>query len=160
MSVDATLLVQALVVAMPAIWLGIGVFDNIRYPEINRDDVARVLALDALNDNPDIRAKVAQRAVTDERLIRGLFVLIVVAEFAATVLMLAGSICLFGALLGHVAPEYARLLALAGVVGFTGIWAGFLIGGQWYYYWYASLGKTTHLLALLWGLAVILILLA
>ncbi len=37
------LLVEALLVAMPAAWLSLGAWDNIFNPSINRDDVTRVM---------------------------------------------------------------------------------------------------------------------
>jgi len=159
MSGEGLVLVQALVAAFPAAWLTLGVWDNIRYPAINRDDVARVLALEALEEWPEVRAKVGHRAIRNEGLVRALFVLIVLAEVAASLLLWAGSVMLVLAFWGMAEAETARCLAITGAYAFTGVWAGFLIGGQWFYYWYGAFGQGTHLLSTLWGLATLLILL-
>ncbi len=146
-------LVQAFVVALPAAWLTLGALDNIFHPSINRDDVARVLALEALEEWPEVRDRVGHRAVTGARTVRILFALAVFAECVASLLLWAGAAGLALAFFGAVDHGTARDVALAGAAAFTGVWASFLIGGQWFYYWYGSLGQSTHLKALIWGLA-------
>lgn len=122
-------------VAMPAAWLGLGAWDNILYPSINRDDVARVMALDALNEVSEIKAKVAHRAVTSRAAVRFLFVLIVASEVTATLLLWAGAVSLAVAAFGAMEAETARMIATVGTLAFTSVWAAFLIGVQWFYYW-------------------------
>jgi predicted small integral membrane protein len=157
---EVILVVQALVVAMPAAWLSVGVIDNILHPHINRDDVAKVLALEALRDFPEIRSRLEHRAITNPAIVRLLFTVMVMAETISCVILWAGSACLVGALFGFCDAYFAREMAILGAASFVGIWASFLIGGQWFYYWYAQFGQTTHFLATLWGLGVLLVLLA
>ncbi len=146
-------LVQAFVMALPAAWLSLGALDNIFHPSINRDEVARVLALEALEDWPEVRAEVGHRAVTDAGAVRIVFALAVFAECVASLLLWAGAACLTLAFFGAVDRETARDVALVGAVAFTGVWASFLIGGQWFCYWYGAFGHPTHMKALVWGLA-------
>ncbi len=151
-------LVQSVVVALPAAWLSLGTLDNILHSRINRDDVSRVLALEALREWPDVRARVGHRAITNERTVRRLFLLVVIAECAASILLWIGAVSLGLAFFGLADHDRARDLAMIGALGFTVIWASFLTGGQWFYYWYDSYGQSTHLKALLWGLATLIIL--
>ncbi|MDE0045830.1 MAG: DUF2165 family protein [bacterium] len=158
MELHIFVLVQAVVVALPAAWLSLGALDNILHSAINRDDVARVLALEALREWPDVRARVGHRAITNERTVRLLFILVVIAECAASILLWIGAISLGLAFVGLADHGQARDLAMIGALGFTGIWASFLIGGQWFYYWYGEFGQSTHLKATLWGLATLIVL--
>ena len=145
------LVIQIVLTALPAAWTGLGVLDNIRHPDINRDDVARVLRLDCLEDWPEVRARVGHRRIDDPRAVRFIFALIVVAELLAAVLLGAGALALAAQLLGLWHGGIPLLLARAGALVFTCVWGGMLIGGQWFYYWYGSFGQQTHLLALIWG---------
>lgn len=158
MEFDIFVLVQSVVVALPAAWLTLGALDNILHPQINRDDVARVLALEALREWPDVRERVGYRAITNGRTVRRLFILIVIAECAVSILLWIGAVCLGLAFFGLADHDRARDLAMIGALGFTGIWASFLTGGQWFYYWYDSFGRSIHLKATLWGLATLIIL--
>ena len=158
MELDILVLVQSAAVALPAAWLSLGTLDNILHPGINRGDVARVLALEALRDWPDVRARVGHRAITNERTVRRVFLLVVTAECVASIVLWAGAVHLGLAFLGLADHERARDLAMIGALGFTGIWASFLIAGQWFYYWYDSYGQSTHFMATLWGLATLIIL--
>lgn len=157
---ETLLVVQILVTAMLAAWLSLGVIDNILHPSINRDDVAKVLALEALKDVPDIQAKVAHRAITDPKVIRMLFAVMVSAEVLVCLILWAGAASLAGALFGLGDRVFALEIAMLGAVAFVGLWASFLIGGQWFYYWYDAYGQGTHFLATLWGLGVLLVLIA
>ena len=150
---------KAFITALPGAWIALGACDNVRFPSINRDDVARVLALEALADVPEIKARVAQRAITSPRVVRTLFAAVVLAECLAALLLMAGSGLLLLSATGFVGQECALLVALTGAAAFTGVWTSFLIGGQWFYYWYGEFGQQTHLLATLWGLATLILLL-
>ena len=158
MEFNIFVLVQSVVVALPAAWLSVGALDNILHPQINRDDVAKVLALEALREWPDVRERVGYRAITNERTVRRFFNLLVIAECVVSILLWIGAISLGLAFFGLVDHDQARDLAMIGALGFTAIWASFLIGGQWFYYWYDSYGQSTHLKAMLWGLATLIIL--
>ncbi len=140
-------------VAGQAAWLGIGVFDNIRYPDINRDGVAEVLRMESLKNYPKVEALVGYRRIHDPRIVRFCFGLIVAAEVIATALLWAASLALACDVLGLVEGAWVRALALIAVLAFTSVWGGFLIGGQWFYYWFGEHGQPTHFFCLLWGIA-------
>jgi len=144
---------RCIVVALPAAWLTLGVLDNILHPSINRDVVTDVLGMNALADYPKVQACVGHRRITNSCVIGWLFRLIVAGELAATLLLWLAVLALAGAVFGCVGDGAAHMLGLIGLLAFTGVWAAFLIGGQWFYYWYGDHGQHTHLLAALWGLA-------
>jgi predicted small integral membrane protein len=147
---------QAVLVALQAAWLSLGTYDNIRYPRINRDVVAKVLGLDALADTPEIYAMLAHRRVTSQRAVRALFALVVVAEVAVSAALWLAALALALAAAGLVGGDLAGTLAIGAVTGFTAIWAGFLIGGQWFCYWHGDYGQATHFFMTLWGIATLL----
>ncbi len=143
---------KALLCLLPGVWLALGVLDNLRYPDINREDVARVLRLEALKEWPEVMAHVAHRRVDNPTLVRIVFALIVTGELTATVLLLIGGVGLGGAAAGFWPMGDLLMLAQAGALVFTCVWGGMVIGGQWFYYWYGAFGQHTHLLSLIWGL--------
>jgi hypothetical protein len=149
---------QAVLVALQAAWLSLGAYDNIRYPQINRGVIAKVLGLDALADTPQVYAKVAHRRITDRVVIQRLFAFVVAVEVAVSLaLWLAASVLALDAV-GLVDGRLAGAFAILAVTAFTAIWAGFLIGGQWFYYWYGDHGQATHFFMTLWGIATLLVL--
>lgn len=153
-----SIVIKALVCALPGAWLALGVLDNLRYPDINRSEVARVLRLEALDEWPEVRARVGHRRIENATVIRAAFVLIVLAELSASCLLLAGAIGLAGHGFGTWSLAPALTVAQGGALAFTCVWAGMLIGGQWFYYWYGEFGQQTHFLAALWGLGTLVIL--
>lgn len=151
-------LARCLLVAMPAAWLTLGVLDNIRYPAINRDDVGRVLSMAALDDHPEVAALVGHRRITHPAAVIWCFRLIVFGELLATLLLWCAVAALAADALGVAEFAFARPLAIVAMLAFTGVWAAFLIGGQWFYYWYGPHGQATHMLATLWGIGTIAVL--
>ena len=91
-------------------------------------------------------------------MVRCLFALIVIAEVAAVTLLWFGVLGLIGAFLSLWAEPLPLLLAQLGALTFTLLWAGFITGGQWFYYWHGEFGQTTHLLAMLWGILTLIVL--
>ena len=144
---------RCVLVVLPAAWLSLGVLDNILHPSINRDEVARVLAMVSLADYPEVEACVGHRRIENAAVTLWLFRLIVAGELAATFLLWLAAAALAGAAWGAVDDGLARALGLIGLLAFTGVWSAFLIGGQWFYYWFGAHGQQTHLLATLWGIA-------
>jgi len=148
-----SVLIQCVLISLPAAWLTLGAIDNIIHPEINRDDVARVLRLDSLADWPEVLANVSYRRVDNPKVVRRLFCLIVVCEVFTAIALWAGAAGFALQILGIWASDAILPLAQAGVLAFTVIWASFLIVGQWFYYWYGEFGQQTHFLAMIWGLS-------
>ena len=149
---------QIALVAMQAAWLTLGALDNIRHPSINRDDVAKVLALDAIADEPAILKKVAARRITRPQTVRRLFAFVVTVETAVVLALWVATLGLLLALFGIFTSDLATGFAILAVLAFTSIWASFLIGGQWFYYWYGEHGQKTHFLTTIWGIATIAVL--
>ena len=154
------MIAQAVLVALQAAWLSLGAYENIRHPDANRSDVAKVLALEALADQPQILKQVAYRRIADPAIVRVVFGAIVAAESLVALLLWFSALLLAGAVLGLVPAELAHTVAILAVLGFTAIWAAFLIGGQWFYYWYGAYGQQSHFLLTLWGIATLLVLAA
>lgn len=146
-------IVVCALVAGQAAWLGIGALDNILYPAINRDDVGAVLRMESLKNYPKVEALVGHRRIHDPRVVRLCFGLIIAGELLATALLWAATIALAADALGLVEGAWTRILAMAAALAFTAIWMAFLIGGQWFYYWFGEHGQRTHFFCLLWGIA-------
>lgn len=153
---DATILlaVQGFATFLIAAWLTIGVWDNIIFPAINETYTAQVVSMERMRDEfPDEFAPVAHRAITNRRVQQLMFRSVVVAETAATVLLWLGVIATLMALIGTAGAETAKLMTLLGAAAFTGVWASFLIVGNYFCYWFCHEGaQNTHYQMTLWGL--------
>jgi predicted small integral membrane protein len=148
------LVCQALAVSFLAAWLTIGVYENIRHPVLNRTYTSEVLDLARLrNTYPEIYAKIAYRRISNKTLQHIAFVVIVIGELVATLLLWAGAISLF------LGTENAHVMAMLGVMSFTTVWASFLIAGNWFCYWFChEAAQNTHYQMVLWGLATLILL--
>ncbi len=154
------LLAQLVSTGLLAAWLSTGVYDNLRHPDMNRAAIAEVMAMRRMREAyPEDFASVATRAVTNAHWHRQVFRLVVFAELIATGLLWLGVITLFGAMLGWGPRESATALAMLGGLAFTTIWAGFLIVGNYFCYWYCHEGaQNTHYQMTLWGTATLILL--
>lgn len=148
-----SLLALAIMAALPGLWMVTGVADNWRVPELNRATVERVMRLELMErDYPDDFARVAHRRVESRAVINTAFRLIVVIETLAAILLVGGAGLLALAALGVAEPALARSVALAGALVFTAVWGGFLIGGNYFCYYYCHYeGQFTHFLLAIWG---------
>lgn len=146
-------LVQAAATGLIAAWLTLGVRDNILYPAVNETYTAEVMAMTRMRiEYPAEFAEVAHRAVTDRRIQQAAFRTVVVAELLACVLLWAGSLALLLVFFSEVSQDMARGLALVGALAFTTVWAGFLIVGNHFCYWFCHDGaQNTHYQMTLWG---------
>ena len=87
------------------------------------------------------------------------FRLIVFAELVAAILLWIGVIWLALAAFGIAGAESARIAALIGILAFTSIWAGFLIVGNHFGYWYChEWAQNTHFQLATWGTAAMILL--
>jgi predicted small integral membrane protein len=152
---DLVLWVEALLVAAPAAWLAIGVYENIRVPKANGDMVAEVLAMTRMKaEMPDYYRLVSAHRTDSPRVHRLVFAAIVVAESASALLMLVGALALVGAALGLWGAALPRGIAAGGTLGFTMVWSAFLVGGQWVHYWATHQeAQHTHFMLAIWGVA-------
>lgn len=148
------LLAQAGVTAMLGGWMFVGVRDNILHPDMNRTFTGEVMRMERMkNDYPDHYRMVAKRAIDNTRISDALFRLVVVVEVIACALLVIAAAMLALAIFASIDPETARAVALAGCLVFTSIWAGFLIVGNHFAYWYChEAAQVTHFHLLLAGI--------
>lgn len=151
---------QFALVASLAAWILTGVYDNLRHPALNEAAVAMVVRFDLLADEfPAEYAEVKARKIDDPTTIRFLYRAIVLWEIFASLVLIAGALALLGGLLGAADVELARGLAMLGALLFTLTWVGFLVGGNYFCYWYCHQGtQATHFFLTLWGVLVIVLL--
>ncbi len=156
----AILLSQAVSVFFLAAWLTTGVIENLFHSRLNSTFTAEVMDMARMReDYPDAYQDVAYRRVTSKGLQKFLFRLIVAWETAVSVLLWIGFVALAMALFGLMEVSSARTLAVLGSLAFTSVWAGFLIGGNWYCYWFCHEGaQNTHYQMTLWGLGTLILL--
>ncbi|MEM9549723.1 MAG: DUF2165 family protein [Pseudomonadota bacterium] len=145
---------QLIVVSGPAAWLATGVWDNLVYPRNNEIFTAQVMSLERMRETyPEEYARVSHRAITSRRIQQAAFRLVVSVELLATVLLWTAVIATGLSLIGVVATDTARGLALAGTAVFTSVWMGFLVVGNYFCYWFChEEGQNTHFQMTLWGL--------
>ena len=157
-----TLFVQAVSLAMIAGWLTLGVRDNLIHPELNEPITAQVLSMDRMRaEYPEDYARVAHRAITDPGTQKLAFRAAVIVELIAAGILWLGVAALVLALAGAVGVDTARAVALLGAALFTSVWAGFLVIGNHYCYWFGhTIAQNTHFLMTLWGIGLMLLLLA
>jgi len=85
----------------------------------------------------------------------------VIAELVACIMLWVGVVALLMALAGTGSVETGRSLALIGATLFTSVWAGFLVVGNYFCYWFCHEGgQNTHYQMTLWGMANIILLAA
>ncbi|WP_299502190.1 DUF2165 domain-containing protein [uncultured Roseobacter sp.] len=149
------LLAQAIATGLIASWLTLGLRDNLLYPSVNETYTAEVLAMTRMRETyPDAFKEVAHRAISDRKLQRGAFRLVILVEGIACALLWVGTIGLLMGSTGTATPETGRALALLGATSFTAVWAGFLIVGNHFCYWFCHEdAQNTHYQMTLWGLA-------
>lgn len=161
MSPDFALaLAQVVSTACLTAWMLSGVIDNWMHPHLNAKVVAEVMGLDRLaEDFPDEFAKVAYRRVQNPRATRLLFYSIVAWESLAAILLTIGTVLLLIAFLSGGDTTAARAWAMLGCLAFVANWSAFLVGGNYFCYWYCYFGsQATHFFLVLWGMLGILLL--
>ncbi|QBF33679.1 DUF2165 domain-containing protein [Thalassococcus sp. S3] len=148
------LLSQAVSVALMAAWLTLGVRDNILHPSVNEIYTAQVMQMSRMREDfPDEYALVAHRAVSSRATQQFAFRTVVVAELLTTIMLWIGVITLVMGLFGMTPTETGRALAMIGTLMFTCIWAGFLVVGNHFSYWFCHEdAQNTHYQMTLWGL--------
>ena len=151
---------QTLATGLIAAWLTLGVRDNLLHPSVNEVYTAEVMEMTRMRDEyPDAFAPVAHRAVTDRRLQLLAFRAVVAAELVATLLLWAGVVGLLMALMGTGTVAGGRCIARIGALAVTAVWAGFLIVGNHFCYWFCHEGaQNTHYQMTLWGVGTMILL--
>lgn len=151
-----TQIAQIVLTACLAAWMVSGVINNWLMPKLNESVVAMVMRFELMErDFPEDFEAVKHRRVHNPHLVRIVFLAMVLSETIAAILLVAGTLLQCAALFGGVAPDVANLVALMGALAFTVNWTGFLIGGEYFCYWYCHFGsQATHLMLAIWGTVV------
>jgi predicted small integral membrane protein len=146
---------QAAVVAIEAAWLSVAVYDNFRHPTLNQRGFATVLTMDLVRQqDPDAYREVWVRRIDDPDLEDRLFHLLVAAEATVAALLWLGALGLLLASFGIIDHPPARAFAMIAVVGFTALWGGMLIGGEWFWYRIGMApAMQAHFFLIIWGIA-------
>ena len=154
------LFAQTVTVLMLALWLSVGLHDNLRHPNVNGEIVRDVLRMRRLREEyPDIYAQHENRAVTATAVQTMLYRLIVLAEGTVALLLWLSVAALGLAVVGAFDTESARQFALLGPLGFCVLWSSFLVAGNYWCYWMCHEGaQNTHFQMTLWGLGVLILL--
>lgn len=149
------LVAQTCLLAYLAAWLTLGVRDNIFHPSINGIFTEQVLELQRLEaEAPADYALLKHRRITNKALQWGLYRVIIAAEVAVSILLWVGVAWMLMAAMGFADPGQAKVVALAGALGFTSIWAGMLVAGNHFAYWYFhEWAQNTHFQLAYWGIA-------
>ena len=163
MTLETIILVaQTACVFFLAAWLTIGVLDNIFHSALNSTITAEVLDMTRMREEfPEAYEAVAHRRISNASVQKRLFVIIVVWEIVAAIALWLGFAAMLMAALGLAEPTTGRSLAVLGALLFTSIWAGFLMGGNWFCYWFCHEGaQNTHFQMTLWGVVTMILLVA
>jgi predicted small integral membrane protein len=149
-------LTQFVLTACLAGWMVSAVFNNWRFPGLNKAAVAMVMTFELMElTYPEDFARVRHRKIENPRVINAVFVLMVVVETAAALLLTIGACLLCASLFGLFAADVAALVALSGALVFVLNWTGFLIGGEYFCYWYCHFSaQATHMMLAIWGTVV------
>lgn len=155
------LLVDAALVFGLAVWMVVAVADNWRHPQLNEEAVAMVLRFDFMaRDYPAEYQHVAYRRIDDPVTIRRMFQAIRAAETLAALALLISGTALVLAAFGAVSVDVATAMAVLSAAFFSLVWAGFVIGGNYFAYWYShQWGQSNHFMLMFWGFFVLLVLL-
>lgn len=156
------LVAQSASVFFLAAWLSTGFIENLLHPDLNETFTAQVLSLERMREEyPEAYTVVAHRRIDNPAIQKLLFKCIVCWEGLATLVLWVGVTSLILATIGVIDGATARAIGVLGALLFTATWAGFLIVGNWFCYWFCHEGaQNTHYQMTLWGLATIVLLIA
>jgi hypothetical protein len=159
-NLGAALLAQAALVLLLGLWLLLGWIENLRHPRANRDLIGEILSMRRVKQHyPAIYAELGGNRIEGPTTHRLLFGLIVFAEIVISLVLLAGAVLLAMAAFGSWDREAALTVAVLGVVGFTLLWGGLLVGGQWLHIWAGAEGlQQTFFFLTLWGVGTLAVL--
>ena len=150
-------MLQGLLVLAPGVWMAVAVADNWLRPAMNEEAVAMVVRFDLLAEQyPADYALVAHRRIVDPARIRLIFRAARLAETAASAALVLAALLLVLAALGAVGATLAVAVAQASLTLFVSVWAGFIIGGNYFAYWYCHpWAQSNHFMLMFWGLLVL-----
>ncbi|MEY8840511.1 DUF2165 family protein [Cribrihabitans sp. XS_ASV171] len=154
-------LVDAALVAGLGVWMTVAVADNWLHPRLNEEAVAMVVRLDLMEQMyPDDFAQIAHRRIESPVTIGRLFRTVRLFETLAAVALLLSVLLLVLAAGGLVASTLATGAAILSATLFVSIWGGFVIGGNYFAYWYChQWAQSNHFMLMYWGFFVLVVLL-
>lgn len=137
-----------------AAWMTVGTLENLFHPFLNETYTAEVMDMARMREEyPEAYARVAHRRLTNTHLRKGLFMVIVAFELIVMILLWIAAVSVLLAMFGNVAVVTALSFGLIGAGAFSSIWAGFLVVGNYFCYWFGHEGgQNTHFQMLQWGL--------
>lgn len=155
------ILVDAALVAGLGGWMTFAVADNWLHPSLNENGVAMVVRFDLMAEEyPDDYAEIAYRRIDNPKTIRLIFQGIRLAETLAAIALLLSAAALLLAAAGLVSATAAQIMALVSAAYFASVWAGFLMGGNYFAYWYChQWSQANHFMLMFWGILVLVVLL-
>jgi predicted small integral membrane protein len=158
----SVLFAQLVATGSIAAWMFTGVRDNILYPSQNENYTSEVMEMRRIQEGyPEAFESVKHRAITDRKTQLLAFRAIVVVEALACLILSIGTVMLGLALFGAASTDAAKAVALVGATIFMSVWAGMLIVGNHFSYWFGHEGaQFTHFMMCLWGLGVMVLLAA
>ncbi|MDX1742695.1 MAG: DUF2165 family protein [Ruegeria sp.] len=138
-----------------AAWLTVGVLENLIHPFLNETYTAQVMDMERMREEyPEAYVHVAYRRVSSPKIRKQLFSVIVAWELLAVAGLWLGAGGMAGATAGLLGVSVALSLGLLGAALFCATWAGFLIAGNYFCYWFGHEGgQNTHFQMLHWGMA-------
>ncbi len=153
-------LVEAALVAGLGVWMAVAVADNWRHPRLNEEAVAMVVRFDLMaREYPDDYAHLAHRRIDDPATIRRLFHAIRLIETTAAAALFISASLLVLAAAGAASAALATGAAIVATAFFTLIWGGFVIGGNYFAYWYChQWAQSNHFMLMYWGFFVLIVL--
>ncbi|MDG4650527.1 DUF2165 family protein [Roseibacterium sp. SDUM158017] len=155
------LLVEAALVAGLGTWMAVAVADNWRHPKMNEEGVAMVVRFDLMAiEYPEDYRLVAHRRIEDPATIRRLFHTIRAAETLAAISLVVSALLLVLAAARAASSEVATGAAIVSSAFFTLVWGCFVIGGNYFAYWYChQWAQSNHFMLMYWGFFVLIVLL-
>ncbi|MCY4317091.1 MAG: DUF2165 family protein [Roseovarius sp.] len=145
-----------------AAWLTIAALDNVCHPFLNEKYAAQVMDMERMREEyPEAYEHVANRRLANSNAQKWFYWFIVFWELLAMATLWVGVLALVLAMFSLISPQTALTVALMGATLFISIWAGFLVAGNYFCYWFGHEGgQNTHFHMLHWGLGSILVIVA
>jgi len=156
----AMLMIEAALVASLGLWMAVAVYDNWRHARLNREAVAMVMRFDLMaREFPEDFRLVAHRSIESEAVISLVFNAMRLAETVAALALSGAAVALALAGFGQLDADTARTAAMIATTFFILIWAGFIVGGNYFHYYYCHpWGQSNHFMFMYWGFFVLLVL--
>lgn len=148
-------LTQFVLTACLVWWMLSAVYSNWRFPGLNPEAAAMVMKFDLMEvTNPKEYAVGCHRKIGNSSMINAVVGLMVLMETVAAMLLVVGAFLLFACLFCWVFSDISTFVAFTGALAFVLTWTGFLIGGEYFWYWSCHFDQqATHMMLAIWARA-------